>query len=158
MKYLIILLLGLIVGAGAAVFLLGTPRAKSLPGTQVLAPEAAGDPPGTVIVSLTNGFAQKFLATIFQDLGAPSFHLAGVEPSTNLASTERIAFQQGCTNTITLAPEGSNIKTEVQFANGQITAYAWDFTDDGGHRVPDGDYRVYFQSGDFVSTSDVVVE
>jgi hypothetical protein len=30
MKYLIILLLGLIVGAGAAVFLLGTPRAKSL--------------------------------------------------------------------------------------------------------------------------------
>jgi hypothetical protein len=122
MKYLIILLLGLIVGAGAAVFLLGTPRAKSLPGTKVQAPEAAGDPPGTVIVTLNNGFAQKFLATIFQDLGAPSFHLAGVEPATNLASTERIAFQQGCTNTITLAPEGSNIKTEVQFANGQITA------------------------------------
>jgi hypothetical protein len=34
----------------------------------------------------------------------------------------------------------------------------WDFTDDSGHRVPDGDYRVYFQSGEFLSTSDVVVE
>ena len=34
----------------------------------------------------------------------------------------RITFQQGCTNTITLAPEGGNIKTEVQFANGKITA------------------------------------
>jgi hypothetical protein len=34
----------------------------------------------------------------------------------------------------------------------------WDFTDDGGNHVPDGDYRVYFQSGDFLSTSDVAVE
>ena len=41
MRYVIILLLGLIVGAGAAVFLLGTPRAKSMPGTQVQAPEAS---------------------------------------------------------------------------------------------------------------------
>jgi len=34
----------------------------------------------------------------------------------------------------------------------------WDFTDSEGHRVSDGDYRVYFQSGEFLSTSDVVVE
>ncbi|MCM3904673.1 MAG: hypothetical protein ND866_23495 [Pyrinomonadaceae bacterium] len=122
MKYLIILLLGLVVGAGAAVFFLGTPRAKSTPGTQVQAPEASGDAGGTVVVTLTNGFVQKFLATIFQDLGAPSFHLAGIEPAPISAGTELIAFQQGCTNTITLAPEGSNIKTEVQFANGKITA------------------------------------
>ncbi len=122
MRYVIILLLGLIVGAGAAVFLLGTPRAKSMPGTQVQAPEASGDPAGTVTVTLTSGFAQKFLTTIFQDLGAPSFQLAGIEPAANSTDIERIAFQQGCTNTITLAPEGSNIKTEVQFANGKITA------------------------------------
>ena len=120
MRYLIILLLGLILGAGAAVFLLGTPRAKSLPGTQVQAPDAGGDAEGTVVITLPNGFVQKFLATIFQDLGAPSFQLGGIKPLAN--STEHIAFQQGCTNTITLAPEGSNIKTEVQFANGQITA------------------------------------
>lgn len=122
MRYVIILLLGLLVGAGATVFLLGTPRAKSKPGTQVQAPDASSDPAGTVVVTLTNGFVQKFLATIFQDLGAPSFHLAGIDPAGNSTGMERIAFQQGCTNTITLATEGSNIKTEVQFGNGQITA------------------------------------
>jgi len=122
MRYLIILLLGLIVGAGGAVFLLGTPRAKSAPGAAVQAPEAGGEQPGTVVVTLPSGFVQKFLSTIFQDLGAPSFQLAGIEPPPITAGMKRVALQQGCTNTITLAPEGSNIKTEVQFANGKITA------------------------------------
>jgi hypothetical protein len=122
MRYLIILILGLILGAGAAVFLLGTPRAKPMPGTEVQAPEGGGNPAGTVVVTLTNGFFQEFLATIFQDLGAPSFQLAGGTSPANSTRTEQIAFQQACTNTITLAPEGSNIKTEVQFANGQIRA------------------------------------
>jgi hypothetical protein len=122
MRYLIILILGLVLGAGGAVYFLGTPRAKSMPGAQVQAPEASGDPAGTVIVTLPNGFVQKFLATIFQDLGAPSFHLGELRPLANTASVEHIVFQEGCTNTITLAPEGSNIKTEVQFANGKITA------------------------------------
>ena len=121
MRYVIILLLGLIVGAGGAVYFLGTPRAKSAPGTQVQAPEAGGNPAGTVIVTLPNGFVQKFLATVFQDLGAPSFQLAAINPAGS-TGIERIAFQPGCTNTITLAPEGSNIKTEVQFGNGKITA------------------------------------
>jgi len=35
---------------------------------------------------------------------------------------------------------------------------SWDFTDESGHRVPEGDYRLYFQAGDFTSTSDVPVE
>ena len=122
MRYVIILLLGLILGAGATIFLLGTPRAKSMPGTQVQAPEAGADQASTVVVTLTNTFVQKFLATIFQDLGAPSFHLAEIGPAPNSTEVRRIAFQSGCTNTITLAPEGSNMKTEVQFANGQITA------------------------------------
>src|SRR5688572_6767404 len=99
MRYVIILLLGLVVGAGATVFLLGTPRAKSMPRTQVQVPEASGDPGGAVVVTLTNGFVQKFLATIFQDLGAPSFQLAGLGPAANSTVIERIAFQ-GCTNTI----------------------------------------------------------
>lgn len=34
----------------------------------------------------------------------------------------------------------------------------WDYTDAQGRRVPDGPYRLYFQSGDFISTSDVTVE
>ena len=34
----------------------------------------------------------------------------------------------------------------------------WDYNDAQGRRVPEGQYRLYFQSGDFVSTSDVKVE
>ena len=33
----------------------------------------------------------------------------------------------------------------------------WDFTDAEGNRVPAGDYRLYFESGNFLSTSDVNV-
>lgn len=34
----------------------------------------------------------------------------------------------------------------------------WDFTDESGHRVPPGNYRVYFESETFVSTADLEVE
>ena len=35
---------------------------------------------------------------------------------------------------------------------------SWDFTDANGVRVPAGDYRLYFQADEFVSTSDLEVE
>ena len=35
---------------------------------------------------------------------------------------------------------------------------AWDFTDTDGHRVAPGDYRLYFKTASFQSTSDLVVE
>ena len=35
---------------------------------------------------------------------------------------------------------------------------SWNFDDASGRPVPPGDYRLYFQTGQFVSTSDVVVE
>ncbi len=121
MRYVIVLLLGLIFGAGAAVYFLGTPRAKSSPGQSVQAPEPGAGPPATVVVSLSDSFVDRLLGTIFQDLGAPSFHLAGLR-SEPRSTIQRVALQQGCANTITLAPENSNIKTEVQFANGKIAA------------------------------------
>ena len=40
----------------------------------------------------------------------------------------------------------------------RVPPISWDFTDAAGHRVPSGDYRLYFQTGDFTSTSDVTVE
>ena len=40
----------------------------------------------------------------------------------------------------------------------RVPPISWDFTDANGVRVPPGDYRLYFQAGDFVSTSDVEVE
>jgi hypothetical protein len=122
MKYLIVLLVGLVLGALIAVFLLGIPRAKSSPGVAVTAPDPAGNPAGTVVVSLTSGFVDSLLGTIFKDLGAPSFHLASNEPVSGSAIMSEAAFQQGCTNTITLAPAGSNVKTEVQFTNGKVQA------------------------------------
>lgn len=122
MKYLIVLLLGLILGAGVAVYFLGIPRAKSRPGVAVTAPDPGGDPAGTVVVSLTSGFVDGLLGTIFKDLGNPSFHLAGGPPASSAAIVSEAAFQQGCTNTITLAPAGSNVKTEVQFTNGKVQA------------------------------------
>jgi len=122
MRYAIILLLGLILGAGAAVFFLGAPRAKSAPGTSVEAPPATGDPRGTVVVTITDGFLDQLLNTIFRDLGAPSFRLAELEMQPEFASIQNVAFQEGCTNTITLAAEGSSVKTKVQFSNGKISA------------------------------------
>lgn len=121
MRYLIILLLGLIVGAGAAVFFLGTPRSKSTPGAVVKAPDPGGDPAGTVVITLPNSFVDGVLGAIFQDLGAPSFHLAGIDSGFESTTMQRINFQEGC-NTITLAQEVSNIKTQVQFADGRISA------------------------------------
>jgi hypothetical protein len=122
MKYLLTLLLGLLLGAGIAVYFLGIPRAKSRPGVAVTAPDPAGDPPGTVVVSLTSGFVDGLLGTIFKDLGAPSFHLAQRGLQTDGVTMTEAAFQTGCTNTITLAQDGSNVKTEVQFINGKVQA------------------------------------
>jgi len=34
----------------------------------------------------------------------------------------------------------------------------WDFTDASGHRVPAGNYRIYFQSESYLSTADLEVE
>jgi hypothetical protein len=47
--------------------------------------------------------------------------LAEVENQSRLATVQSIAFQSGCNNAITLAPEGSNIKTTVKFAGGRIS-------------------------------------
>lgn len=117
MKYILLLLLGLALGVGTTIFLLGTPRAKAVPGVAVKAPDAAGDPPATVVVSLSNSFFDGLLGTIFNDLGPPAFDL-GTRAE---AGFEKAGFSQ-CTNTIILAHEGSNTKTHVQFAGGRISA------------------------------------
>ncbi|MEK6279558.1 MAG: hypothetical protein AABN95_04320 [Acidobacteriota bacterium] len=127
MKYLITFLLGLVIGGGAAIFLLGVPRAKALPGNPVQAPSGA-TPPSTVVVSLSDSFVNELLATVFRDLNPPTFNLASTNPAANAGGTDNtttfttIAFQGGCTNSVTLAPASGNAKTQVQFANGNITA------------------------------------
>lgn len=121
MKYLLILLLGALLGAGAAVFLLGVPRARTVPGVKVTAPDSKGDPPGTVVVSLDQGFVDAVLSTTFSGLGTPTFNLGKLQAPTP-GQIEHANFQGGCANQITLLPEGSGVKTGVQFVNGKISA------------------------------------
>lgn len=122
MRYLLLLVLGLVLGAGAAIFFLGVPSAKAIPGTRVQAPDAGGDPPGTVVVSISDSFFDGLLTTIFRDLGPPNFNLSSNGPATDPFRIEQASFQGGCTNSVTLAAEGSNTKTDVQFAGGKISA------------------------------------
>jgi hypothetical protein len=122
MRYLLILLLGIVIGGAAAIFFLGSPRAKALPGARVEAPPPGGDPPGTVVVSVSESFVDQLLGTVFRDLGPPTFNLSSISPHPEGAGIEPAVFQGGCTNSVTLAAEGNNVKTKVQLAGGNITA------------------------------------
>ena len=79
MRYILLLLLGLAIGAGAAIFLLGVPSAKAIPGAPVQAPAAGGDPTATVVVSISESFFDELLGTVFRDLGPPTFSLSEVD-------------------------------------------------------------------------------
>jgi len=122
MRYFLILLLGLVIGGVATIFLLGVPRARAVPGTQVQAPSPGGDPPSTVVISLSDSFLDELLSTIFRDLGPPSFNLASTGTQQGSSNISQAVFQGGCTNSVTLAAEGSNVKTHVQFAGGKMSA------------------------------------
>ena len=120
MRYVVILLLGILLGGGAAVFFLGAPPAKAVPGQAVKPPDQGGTPPGTVAIALDQSFVDAVMAATFSGLGTPTFHLGQ-----NRDAGERFEpalFQGGCTNEITLLPEGSGAKTGVQFRNGTIYA------------------------------------
>jgi hypothetical protein len=122
MKYILLLVLGLIIGAAAAIFLLGVPSAKAVPGARLQSPEAGGDPPQTVVVAISDSFFDGLLTTVFRDLGPPTFNLSQTSQSSGAGEFKQAAFQGGCNNSVTLAAEGSNTKTQVQFAGGKISA------------------------------------
>ncbi len=116
MKYLIVLLLGLLLGAGATIFFLGIPRAKSTPGEVVQQAAEPASQKSTVVLAVNGAFFEQFLGTMFRDLSPPALRLSSAG-----ATLERVALQPGCGNTVTLAQEGSNVKTRVQFVNGNIS-------------------------------------
>ena len=74
------------------------------------------------MVSMSESFFDQLLATVFRDLGPPTFNLAGTNPGQESAVFSRAAFQGGCNNSVTLAPDANNVKTRVQFAGGKIAA------------------------------------
>jgi hypothetical protein len=127
MRYFMLFLLGLVVGGVATFyFFVGPPHIKQLhTGAAVAAPEAAGDPPGTAILTLDEKFFDAVLNTVFHDLSAPSFRLSAVRPdqTTTLAGAQFVNTQGGCTNQVTVAQAGAGgVRTGVQLQNGQINA------------------------------------
>jgi len=111
---------GILLGGAVAIFFLGVPPAKSAPGQAVQAPAPGGTPPGTVVIGLEQSFIDAVLATTFNGLGTPTFQLG--QTRDGFERVEQAALQGGCTNSITLLPEGSGVKTGVQFRNGTVYA------------------------------------
>jgi hypothetical protein len=130
MRYVLILVLGILLGAGAAIYFLGIGPARATPGVAVKPPDSGQNPPATVVIGLEQSFIDAVLATTFSGLGTPTFHLgqaAGPNQFANqFADRDQItpaALQSGgCNNSITLLPEGSGVKTGVQFHNGNVSA------------------------------------
>lgn len=120
MRYVVILLVGILLGGGAAVFFLGTPPAKSAPGQAIKTPDQTGSQPGAVVIALEQSFIDAVLATTFSGLGTPTFQLG--QSRDGGERIEQALFQGGCTNSITLLAEGSGVKTGVQFRNGNVYA------------------------------------
>ena len=120
MRYVAILLVGILLGGGAAVFFLGAPPAKSAPGQAIKPPDQNGSQPGAVVISLEQSFIDAVLATTFSGLGTPKFQLG--QSRNGDERIEQALFQGGCTNSITLLAEGSGVKTGVQFRNGNVYA------------------------------------
>lgn len=119
MRYVLFLVLGLLLGAGVAIFFLGVPPAKSAPGQAVRAPDQGASPPATVVIALEQSFIDAVLSTTFSGLGQPTFQL-GQNQNDGVERVEHALLQDGCTSAITLLPEGSGVKTGVQFRNGEI--------------------------------------
>jgi hypothetical protein len=120
MKYVLILILGILLGGGAAIFVLGTPPAKAAPGQAIKPPDQSGNQPGAVVVSLEQGLIDSVLAATFSGLGTPTFQLGQARNGSD--RIEPAMFQGGCTNSITLLAVGSGVKTGVQFRNGNVYA------------------------------------
>ena len=118
MKYVVVLVLGVLLGAGVAIYFLGVAPAKSMPGAPVRTPDGQA-PPATVVIGLEQGFVDAVLSTTFSGLQNPVFQLSQSAGNDEFSTA---AFQGGCANSITLLPEGSGVKTGVQFSNGNVSA------------------------------------
>jgi hypothetical protein len=118
MKYVVVLVLGILLGAGVAIYFLGVAPAKNTPGVAVGPPDAQAAP-AAVVIGLEQSFVDAVLATTFSGLQNPVFQLSQAAGNTEFTTA---ALQSGCTNSITLLPEGSGVKTGVQFRNGNVSA------------------------------------
>ncbi|HEY9405666.1 MAG TPA: hypothetical protein VIQ24_23655 [Pyrinomonadaceae bacterium] len=131
MKYILLLVVGALIGAALTFYIfVGAPRMKQAQiGAPLQAPDAAGDPPGTAVLTLDEKFFDTLLTTIFRDLNAPAFRLAAMPKESSLASAEPAGFRfvqaqegGGCTNQVVVSQEGGGVRTGVSLKEGQIIA------------------------------------
>jgi hypothetical protein len=119
-------LVGLIVGGVLTFYLfVGVPKAINAPGAPIQPPDPNGTPPATAQIVLKQDFFNEVLKTIFRDMNAPSFPLTLTENRTpqSAETPSRAALQGGdCDGRITLLPEGSGVKSALNFENGRIVA------------------------------------
>src|ERR1044071_5235169 len=107
MKFFLALVLGLLLGGVGAYFLfVGAPHAHLPKGETVRAPDAGGPPPGTAVVELDEQFFNALLASIFKDLGNPSFPPGPAE---------------GCQNRVVIEPNSQDVRTAVVLQNSQVS-------------------------------------
>jgi hypothetical protein len=140
-KTLLVLVGGLLLGAGATAYFLGAPRTRTMPGVPVRAPDGSGDTSGTVTVTVDEKFFDSILGTIFRQLGPPQLQLSQNQP-------QPAAAQQSCGDVLVVSPEGDNVKTGVRFTSGKITA-PLAFT---------GSYSVLTQCVQFKGTAQATVD
>ena len=121
MKYVLMLIVGIVVGGGAAIYFLGVPPAKSAPGEAVRAPDQGAAPPATVVIALDKIEFHRWLTgdNFLGAAGCPLFNWAKTM-ATALSESSRRCFRVAAQTSITLLPEGSGVKTGVQFRNGNI--------------------------------------
>jgi hypothetical protein len=128
MRYLLLLLVGLVLGAALTFyFFVGAPRAKQskLGAQPVQAPDAGGDPPGTIVLTFDEKFFDTLLSTIFRDLNPPAFKLGANSPLLPGVAGDPLfvnAQGGGCANQINITQEGSGARTTVSLQNGEINA------------------------------------
>lgn len=115
-RMLIGLIVGLLIGgAGTYYFILGAPAAATVPGTPVQPPDPSGPAAGTAQIVLRQDFFNDVLGTIFNEMNAPSFALAGEANPTEPAPG-------ACPSVVTVLPEGSSVRTGVTLANNRLEA------------------------------------
>jgi hypothetical protein len=118
-RNIVILVAGLLLGALAATYFLGSPRMRALPGAPLKPPDPNTSTSGTVAVTIDEKFFDSLLGTVFRQLGEPQLKLSQSGAQTRM---QPAMFQASCADVLVLNAEGGNVKTGVRFGGGKITA------------------------------------
>lgn len=135
-RSILILIIGLLLGAAGTAYFFGRPRLHGLAGSSLRPPDQSSATSGTVVVTIDEKFFDSLLGTVFSQLGPPQLKLS---PNQSEGS---------CNDAVVLNAEGGNIRTGVRFTGGRITA-PLAFT---------GSYNVLSKCLQFKGTANAIVD